>query len=1817
MSKYSSIKLKSSFSNLLLLFCLIQLSFSYSKIRKLSTTHEGTDQLTGIDYDTSTNTVSYSVIKAYQKQNFRLDFPNSQIPRSIDYIRVDLKADNNIPTPLLHFSSTDNNCADPRQQIVKSPNSDTATLWVKVNEFEQDDLFVLVELVTDDESEYTLTFTGTQQIEMGPNFVYSYLVGSGNKAMDFVAERSNSSEFVTIYAVGSKSVSFTVDGVSGITKFNLGAAVTFKSEEVNVDKFTISVKANEGDYITVGVSNVLDAKTEENLLEPNGLEVSGFLVKDKLEDQCFEMSSLEEKYKSKYIYITGRFYNHVGEIYLRDSSFKEMEKTIANTTDGFYVTIFSTSGKKNSLCVRSPKSSYTSLKVLPFTLYVTEPTSIEKKYQFYPPQLMGQIYRRIIPKNSIQFFSSLSPPQNKRINFNLKVKTGFPKMYITKCNSYPQCNYDDTSLQSFIEPQKLNRMYSYSYPEISDSKPLSSEKYGIVVKCVDDDNAGKGYCEFETSFTSTNDELEIVENETFGQFSLKNDKGVFVINVEGETTIKTINIDVMVLTGDINFNIKEDLNYHKYYLSNKIYYKISTDDNNEIKTITFEYTASLNSYYTFKWNANRRGDGETQFRDYISSGLSYLVDMDPTSVEKYKTIKLMNLRYKDNKPFLANFFALNCDFKVTREGKEIKFYDGYAQEIVTTSSTKYNQDYYDYVLNITQADLSNYNNKMCMLYISGSETSTSTIPSEIVIGENVNQQIIFEDGFESVRFLYPHPDISKDLALKVNIIDTSVYRVNVYAGKTQIKYYELARTKIYYLSSSDFQKPCSENSLCPIIIEVQLLKNLLDTNPMAEITIRSVLNIPTYLQKSQAKQDFVCGEKYYYLYTDIGKNEEGEVLVNFLRGSGKVYAKVARKDQTSKDEEANWRDVYRMPSSEWEDSLKYDPYLKKLIVANEDTADCIEGCYLLISIQLESNEAYVKDSNFYPFSILVKVSPTNSAYTDIPKVVIQADELLIGSVDVSENERIYEFYEIWLPHDSARIEFDWQTELAGLYINLGGTRPTTRNADFKLLPNGRDQILLLSKSEILVKAKEKNINLPYAGQIQDLNLVIGIWTDKSDSLKTEPYSLRIHQPIESEIDITEVNSNQKVQCRPFGVDARQFRCLFMVIVEDSESSQSLIAFGASSDRSATNYMYARFILKDIYNTHDTKALESYIPTSENAEFNSKTNGVEYIYIPSEKVDTLKYLYVSVISTSTDDIIFLSNFNSYNGVLNANPTTEQLFSIPLSRAYSLQFNNEEDIVANLVCISGNAELYWYYDDSTKYQLNGYGDRLTITSGQKHSSSKLVITSKNTNSTAMLDAGFVFYVFYYLRNPEINFDEAFTGKSMQIAYSDTDLPVFLYSKMYTISYDINVIVNFNNLENTEDGKLVYINSPFKINAALVKENLAYLAKNNPELRPSFEKSIVGVYDPALRTAQVFLSVSDIEKFNLKSTDNPILYFGFEKTDYNEIIYNKFNLEAQITMANDDVSPLEGVYNYGKVGSDTKRVYYKLKTNKSNKVMRVQISFISDSLDYIIGQDEESTSNITFTKTERINGKRIVTLDVPTNNEYLYLIIYIKDDSLGKDQRLNNYCFKYLNANSASDFKEYKIIGGDNNVVFSETTNSNVTKINAKFKGIENGDNFDITYYLKVVPNETHAYRESYDTIAVSESPSSFVSIKNPKPNDNIELEIDNVNAQWVYLEVIAAIRDGENVEYECYKGKYTLRPYVPDGGSSGSGGVNTVVFLVVGGILLLLVIGLIVAVIVFKTQNTALLNQVKHVSFQKTNTNPDLLLNKQQNTPVNEA
>ena len=313
----------------------------------------------------------------------------------------------------------------------------------------------------------------------------------------------------------------------------------------------------------------------------------------------------------------------------------------------------------------------------------------------------------------------------------------------------------------------------------------------------------------------------------------------------------------MIFSGDVSFNLKgnekyQQLNYHKYYLSNKVLFYFDLAQSSS-EYFEIEFVATLNSFFTIQYSFDLNEPNQDE--EIVQAGENYLVQIDPTSFGRKKTVHLQNLRYKKGKPFLANFFSLNCDLQIKRNKETIDFFDGYAQEVINLSDDEYKKENYDYEISIIEPDLSNYNHKMCMLYVGGIE-SDEDYQKEIIIGENINQQIIFENGFNKVRFLYPQADVGKDIAIYVNVIDQAIYQVTIFLNneKEPIQTNKITRTQIFYISKSSLQDICINNQLCSVIVQVEYAGELIKTNPMIEITIRYIKNIPSYIQKGRAKR---------------------------------------------------------------------------------------------------------------------------------------------------------------------------------------------------------------------------------------------------------------------------------------------------------------------------------------------------------------------------------------------------------------------------------------------------------------------------------------------------------------------------------------------------------------------------------------------------------------------------------------------------------------------------------------------------------------------------------------------------------------------------------------------------------------------------------------------------------------------------------------------------------------------------------------------------------------------------------------------------
>jgi uncharacterized membrane protein len=247
------------------------------------------------------------------------------------------------------------------------------------------------------------------------------------------------------------------------------------------------------------------------------------------------------------------------------------------------------------------------------------------------------------------------------------------------------------------------------------------------------------------------------------------------------------------------------------------------------------------------------------------------------------------------------------------------------------------------------------------------------------------------------------------------------------------------------------------------------------------------------------------------------------------------------------------------------------------------------------------------------------------------------------------------------------------------------------------------------------------------------------------------------------------------------------------------------------------------------------------------------------------------------------------------------------------------------------------------------------------------------------------------------------------------------------------------------------------------------------------------------------------------------------------------------------------------------------------------------------------------MTFLEERKERGKIFITLKTDTiTRDYIYIIFF--KTKVNAISFLCNYAFKYINAKSIDEFIDYKMEGGIEEIEYKEQFNEkepNESTINCTFHKLDiNKGEANITYFFKIVDAELYLTGELSDTISVTESSYFTVFARNPQDkNGLITLTAKGDFRRWTILQVIAQVQNETIVEYVAYKGKYTYREKIDNKNKNKKQEeeANPTAFFIIGGILISIVIGLIIAIIIFKIKNQELVEQVKHVSFQNTNSN----------------
>ena len=1675
--------------------------------------------------DVKTSSISFN-IKISNSLNF--DFLTIKVLNQLNQDKKNLGQ-----TVFLSYSDSD--CQKERNQMSFSPYQDSIMILNMTEIKAKNKCFICVQCLDDNNCKYIFGYDQNyiQRFPMA-DIAYSYYASKnytnmffGIRAEDRIFDKfKNAQKYYEIFWIKRLyNNEFINYQDKSIIHEDYNAIYFLKNISKANRYIDFNVSSKEGEFIQVGSSLLSyqysidsDFYCDIKPLNINDIESIGHLQKPNLNEVCYNLK-LNDYYKSTgFFYIYGLVQEKFIKTYFKYWYGEIVPNTEKEIIDGNILEIVDQSRFSYLFCVSILETNrYNIPKDITYTLQLISHKIIKPYYFFIPPQKPETIYPRIIQNGEYIILSRVKPPEKSpKMSFTINSIYGNPEIRFHQCTQFPFCNYEDDHIK-MLSIIKSNKMDNYDNIWMIESI-FGAYQSLIFLTCP---NVTE-YCIFYTTFFSENDQIILKEGKIFSQLLLDNHKNKFIAEFGEHKNLLKIILELIIFGGDAKLNISnENLKITNYFLLNKKIYIINANELNE-KKIEFEIDSNKKSFYSIRYTVIRSDElNKMNLMDTI--GINYIDYIG--NDYKYKNIEVQNSKYDKRFPLLINYYSPNCKFQIKKNNSNLNtsLYNNFYQEYIpSTSSINYH-----YNISIKEYEQINSNDKKCKLFSNSFKITneTSEIIGTLLINENIPLVYEFKDIYK-IRYIYPNYDSEKDTIINLKLLNNKKYLINItYNYNNMILVKNITKSEIISIKKNIITKLEEESNL---IIEISLLDFSTDTISILKTVVHQIKNKFMYVGKGMYKKDLLSSNNNLYLYTDdIYKNDEGYIKLDLLKENVKVKVKIVEMEKIDISEEINWDSI----KTEDDNDLKFDFYTKKIYFTEHETSICKNGCYLLINLEPPDNKDFSREIKFFPFDIIVVL--TKKSISNSFKIKFEPDEIIVGTFfnNYYEDVKMFELYQLYIPYNAESIDIECHSKYAKLLIFLEDEQISYEKSSFIVEPG---KLLNIPKQSIL------SLNSNY-NSLDNITIIICVYTEKIYWVDIS-YSFKVHLNKKDNFKIKNINSDSKTLCHPENYENNKYRCLFMIDSSQFSPNNYIILYPKTKSINEKIYMKGDYLTNNtIYDILDIESLNNCIP-NRNANFDTENNDINYILLTPNEEN--KYFYLNVLSNSPSEFELISNFYNYNDDLIPNPNLMQIYALKNSvkNEIKLNFISINSIMINAVLIKGEGEIHF---NNKVFNLNEKNNKIlfALTSDVKES---LIFKNKNIEKDILLSSDkeddFLFYIEYYFRNSTLNIDEITLGDNSLLEYEQSDFPLYLYSNIDKhFTHDFNIFFNVYNLTyNKEDIKYIK-------NRELDILSLFFEEKNKDKIFNKTEKgelfNIKGTYDPAINVGQIYIS-KDYANNIISSNYKDLTYLlAIEKNEENDNIYNGINMKTVFIKENSGIPIEENKYIFGKIYENNTNNTYKLKINDNAEYIMIQFSANSEILNFTIKTNEDNEGKIDIFEnytSKKEKGKIITTFKRPNNIEYLYLNIYAnnsKNISEKYFEKLKNYVFKYKNIFDAKNLNEYPILKNNNKLKCSITERKGERlNIQLSYNKIENEQNYEIIYSLKMVSKKDYIEGESFDTIAITESNSivsQFIRNKVNITNNSMDIPIEFFDDNFAYIQLIAQIIDGDNIEYFSYQ------------------------------------------------------------------------------------
>ena len=1410
------------------------------------------------------------------------------------------------------------------------------------------------------------------------------------------------------------------------------------------------------------------------------------------------------------------------------------------------------------ICVKGEKNENIS-----YIMQITDITNLDIGNFNVDPLLNGFIYKDELKPNQIRQYRKMkyASKTTQETKYNVRVISGDIKVYIYLCDKFPYCNNTISELkeleQNLIVPYSINNFYSAGIMQLTKEKYSKGKQYLLYVICNENN---KNSCNYEISFFDEDDSLLLREDFKVSEFiKFGNIFYQYHFNIEDDK-VKEVLVSLYTISGDINFTvISNEKIQEKIQIGNVNIIKF-TNENQKLNGIyNINITGYKNSFYYLSYQIIT-DDIKTEKED-VGLGITLIKSIKPNQNKIFKfTHNINNL----NNNFVSQFFPINCKINVEYKNKILTSTNSLFQHELTKSDLDFSDREIEYKIIFDSMDESEtYDNKLCFFYISSQEISNN---NQVLINDLLPFDFKLNTKVPKIKLLYPYTSNEKEVFIGINLPTQFTIASRIFIeNKVIIEEIEFSKYKSFIIDTNTLSSNCKNKYECNILIEIySKSEEDLKKEIKLKISIDPRTKTPSYLKKSTLRKDYINVEAINYYMTEIAENEEGEILINFERGGGIMFAKIVQK--TENEINPDWNGRINLPKENSTNLLKYDSFTKKIYYFKNNTSKCKKGCDLFLGVITKDTYKEEIQSMFYSkYTLYLRhLNKKNNEGT----IEIPVNEYIYGSIEKTISNNYFDYYQITIPHSTDKITFEFQTQICSMYISLGNNFPNLNEYDWNFF--GENTLNIIKKGDMSRQGKI----IP--DDLKGLNFTIAVGTSDLDDIYTAVYSFNVRANLLKMLNIIDVNSDQNTICK---IRNDSDYCDFLLYFNSFETYENLFIYVLNTGVSNIE-IYGKKIEIQKFDKMNKSEIEKQLPrkNSIDLKYNStKQFNKNYLFIDFSDISQNEYLLISVFSPKITTITLINTLRTFVKTTIPNPNYLQLFSITPNNPISLEIDKTNIYLFNIYSIDGTGKIG--FDNKDYYDLYGTRDSIILLSDKKQN--YLNITSKENLKVMFWN---------YITPEKRHLTEIEFGSSYKIINTNNDFPIHLYTKIEDKNSDINLNLYFKKIKlknnNTQFKK---IDNIFLLNGYIIDEKMFIKMKKDHSVHPGEEEKIEGKYDSSIQKAKIYIKSSDIKK-----KEKEVLYVYFNLLSKGSEKYEECEIEVSNLPFSNSTSPInQYVDGSFLLGQEKPNIHYLKKEKKNDKKMRIEFSTSSKEINFAFIKDinkvnKTENDTINFISQENQNGKSIFYIN-SSDIDGIYLSVFPKEKKIQKEIS-SNYVFKYNSYKNESIIINDILADDDGKLKYEYNLNKNELKLTIPSL-IEKKTKKKILaqYFIRIFKKETLSNMTKLDTISfITEEP--FESYQFTSKNE-MTININNINSNQNYsISCIGKTEDGELISYKSFETNNTI----PQPKPSDQGNNNFILIIILIVIILILITVFIFVFIKMKKDKDFLLQKINNLS-----------------------